>query len=267
MIYKTRSIKEVIAKIGRDFNLTGTSWILNSYEWIGEALQEIGTHSGLERKSIILESHNHRCPLPCDHESTIDIEYRGRRLSKGHTQKFSEFTPIRSENIFGAVLSNVDTYDGCINKGVAPDNTIPYIVQNNLQQPPIEYGERDYYQDNPDYIITSFEEDCFTLHYQAYLLDSEGLPIIPDSPEFREALEFYVLYKYLSRGNKHVVWDMKSAYDMWIKYKGKAQNRAKYPDIQSMESFKNMWVRIIKIPREADTFFKGSEDQEYIYNI
>lgn len=253
MIYKTTSYKTIISKVGRDFGLTGANWIPNAIEWLGEGLDAIGHHVGLEKKSCKLRSFNHRVAYPCGHESTLFLEYRAQKLPRGGSHSYGKFeqTPFSQGNGFN------DNAFPLVTDGVTTDTTIQII--NNA------FGQ--YYLENPDYIITSFECDEFILHYQAYLLDEEGFPKIPDSNYHREALAFYILYKYLSRGNKHPVWDIKSALGMWNDYRGKAQNRAMFPDIGHMDRFKHMWCRIVFDHNLPNQFFRTSEDTQSIYNI
>lgn len=252
MVYKTTTYKQVITRVQRDFNLTGTNWIPAAIEWIGEALCEIGTHAHLERLSCELEVVSHRTPLPCNHESTLAVEFENTNLQKSGSIRYgkSEKFPLNNNGFNG--------------------DSFPLVIDNQMVNQDVKlvnssYGQ--YYMENPDYIITSFETGTIVLHYQGYKLDEEGFPAVPDSVEHREALSFYILYKYLSRGNQHKVWDIAKAYEMWVKYKGKASNRARYPDIQSMERFTNMWSRIVMDKYAANKFFEDSSNKQSNFNI
>lgn len=254
MIYKTTSYKQVVTRVQRDFNLTGSNWIPAAIEWIGEGLAEIGTHAHLERLSCRLTSHNHRIPLPCNHESTLAVEYHGINLNKGGTLRYGKFPNSdptqRGYDKEAFPLVDLDTHE------IEYQQTLPDFC-----------AEREYYLENPDYIITSFECGEIILHYQGYKLDEEGFPVVPDSPEHREALAFYILYKYLSRGNKHTVWNVGDARNEWIRYKCKAQNAFKMPDIQDLQRFTNMWSRIVRDNFTVEKFFQGSEQKDYNINI
>ncbi len=254
MIYKTTSYKQVVTKVQRDFNLTGGNWVAATPEWIGECLSEIGNHAHLERLSCELEVVNHRVPYPCNLESTLAIEYNGFNLKKGGSLRAGSFgKPYVSEDgFYGGVFPLVD-----------PDTNV------STDQDVVSTGRytENYYMENPDYIITSFECGTITLHYQGYKLDEDGMPVVPDSSEHREALAFYILYKYLSRGNQHKVWGVRDAYEMWVKYKAKAQNMAKFPDIQSMERFTNMWVRMKADHFLNSKFFESSEHHQQNFNV
>lgn len=254
MIYKTTSYKQVITKVQRDFNLAGSSWIPAAIEWIGEALAETGTHAHLERVSCRLKAVNHRIPLPCNHESTLAVEYMGANLNKGGSLRYGKFA---NDHLI------VDGY----NRDAFPlvDLDTNEVVNQRILPGAISSGE--YYLENPDYIITSFECGEIILHYQGYKLDADGFPAVPDSAEHREALAFYILYKYLSRGNKHTTWNVSDARAEWIRFKCKAQNAFKMPDIQDLERFTNMWSRIVRDNFTGDKFFEGSEQKDYNLGI
>lgn len=251
MIYKTTSFKVIISKVNRDFNLTGTSWINSAIEWMGEGLDDIGHHCGLEKLSCLLTSANHKALYPCNHESTLFLEYGGQRLAKGGTKSYGKFVHPTGTISFD-------------------DKAFPLIIDGDTVSQDIvvvnsAFGQ--YYLENPDYIVTSFESDTFVLHYQGYVLDEEGFPRIPDSPYHREALAFYILYKYLSRGNKHPVWDIKSSFDMFKDYRHKARNRAKFPDLGDADRFRNMWCRIVADPNLSNKFFGSAENTQHLYNV
>lgn len=224
MIYKTTSYKTVIAKVNRDFALTGTSWVNPAIEWIGDGLDGIGHHCGLEKHSCVLEAYNHRVDLPCDLESILFVEYRGARLRVGGSKRFD-------------LQNHVDNHTG------------------------------DYFLENPDYLMTSFECGEITLHYQRYLVDEDGMPKVPDSNFHREALAFFILYKWLGRGNKHPTWDVKSALDMYKEYAHKARNKSKFPSIQQMDRFKNMWARVKFDHSLPDNFFGSAESTQHLFNV
>jgi len=253
MIYKTTSYKQVVTKVQRDFNLTGSNWIPAAIEWIGEALGEIGTHAHLERLSCELTSYNHRIPLPCNHESTLAVEYYGHNLNKGGSLRYGKFgnnTLYKTYNEEAFPLPDLETNE------IDYQEVLPGFSTAGA-----------YYLENPDYIITSFECGPIILHYQGYKLDEDGFPVVPDSSEHREALAFYILYKYLSRGNKHTVWNVADARAEWIRYKCKAQNAYKMPDIQDLERFTNMWSRIVRDNFAGDKFFEGTEQKDYNFGI
>ena len=63
MVYNTTSIKEVIAKIFRDFRPEQSNWIHDAYEWIGEALEYIGAGPNVIEKYDFIEIM--ACPGGC----------------------------------------------------------------------------------------------------------------------------------------------------------------------------------------------------------
>ncbi len=104
---------------------------------------------------------------------------------------------------------------------------------------------RDYYVINPNYIITSFEKGDIKVHYDAYMLDEEGFPLVPDNIYYKQALEWYVIRQMLLGGYTNPNFNWQIADQMWQRYCQSAQNDAMFPSIDKMESFRETWVRLI----------------------
>ena len=136
----------------------------------------------------------------------------------------------------------------------------------------IKVGEVDscdeYYQiKDLDYITTSFEEGEIEIDYTAYPTDDKGYPLVPDTFQHIEACQYFILFKLCSGGYKHNVWDVKSALDMWNEFSRKASNKKAFPSIDSMHSFKNMWVRQVADVSASARNFAGSQGQQVTEGI
>jgi hypothetical protein len=252
MLYQSVSSKSIIAKLRRDFDLQGTRWIYDSYEWMGEAVRVIGHSCGFIQKSQELFSHNHRAAFPCDFLEIKEVEYKCRPLKKGTNQLMNQFH---------------------INEGV-PTFTGEFPLWDDTCQPEGEFlpemnweWQRHYYLLNNDYIITSFRHGKFMLHYLAIPIDEDGFPFIADGALYKEAVEWYCMYKLLGRGYTHPVWNVKEAYAKWMEYLPKAQNEAAGFSIQGMDAFRNMWARLTPNTNLPERFFEGGEERERIWNV
>ena len=254
MIIKTTSYKSIQQKIDQDFGLQSNNWKDSSVEWMGDALGQIGCHAGYKNYFITLKVRNHKVEIPCFLTEIHLVEYRGIPLRFNNGQRKGNFRPLfYSSNYFGTTFSYVNLVTG-ETKEIKNEGKFVYI-------------ENEYCDIISDYITTSFEEGEINVYGIGYNLDEELLPRIPDSPYIREALAFFILYKWLGRGNKHITWDVKSAYDMWIRYRFKAQNEAIFPTIQEMDAFANMWNRIVPDRSAPNSFFMYSQNQQQIANI
>ena len=82
MVYKTTSVKRVIAKVFTDLNLQeGTHRISDMIEWAGEALEKIGAFPSLTIKITgkddlpLITLSNYQAKLPCDLHKIIQVSY------------------------------------------------------------------------------------------------------------------------------------------------------------------------------------------------
>ncbi len=65
-VYKTTSSKTIIRKVMRDLNPNNDNWIQDAIEWMGEALEHIGSAAQLETKGCILDIVDYKASLPAD---------------------------------------------------------------------------------------------------------------------------------------------------------------------------------------------------------
>ena len=82
MLYKTTSVKRVIAKVFTDLDLQeGEHRVADMIEWAGEALEKIGAFPFFINKvtgtdgSPYLEVFNYQAKLPCDFHSLIQVSF------------------------------------------------------------------------------------------------------------------------------------------------------------------------------------------------
>lgn len=130
-------------------------------------------------------------------------------------------------------------YNGC----VLPVSGATNIIKGHLKLP---ISTQHSCKLNPNYIHTTFEKGTVTIHCYSLPLDDKGLPLIPDSMEYREALSWYVLYRLVARGEKHPIYkDPEMLNQKWELWSVRAKNSAYLMDIPSMEKFKDSWCNII----------------------
>jgi hypothetical protein len=111
------------------------------------------------------------------------------------------------------------------------------------------------YQLNPNYIHTDFEEGTITIHYYGFCFDEHGAPMIPDDIYVKEAISWYILYKYLLRGGTHPTLRWQDAEPRWLKYKGQAENSVKRMTPDKYVNFANNWVALVpKIDSHKDFY-------------
>jgi hypothetical protein len=263
---KYLSSKYIIARVMREFRLKQISTEMsNIHEWIGEAVEMIGTTAPYIKKSTpnegdrgALTVSSHRVGLPCDFVRLISVEYNGQNL-------------MSSSDISGYGLPKHKRTTSMGNLGgtsVGRDGNLIYEDGEVVSSKDISSrrlgSTGDYYQINGPYLQTSFEEGHVKLHYMAMHTDDCGLPYIIDEPLYKRAIVWYVITMLLAHGYKHPVFSYEYADSKWEEFMPRAQNEIKAPSKADMHRFKNMWVRLIPNMTLPEDFMAGSESMENI---
>jgi hypothetical protein len=218
--YRLISSGAVVAKVMRDFNPTNNGWQIDAIEWIADAINEMLLKNAYIPICRELEVKNYRTKIPCNLEFFAGISYDGCRL-----------TPLNSEIPIQSAYKEFAEY-------------------NNLSTNAVNH-----YQINPDYIHFNFESGTVNVYYWGLPLDDLGYPMVPDEGVIKEALSWWVMYKYLLRGGKHPSINWQDAMTMWKEYNPKARNRAKRVTFADMEKMKRTHLTIIPLTRHEYDYY------------
>ena len=220
----TLKISRLIGKIDNDFNISESDWIPRVAAWVIDALSQMKVLP-MERKRRTLEVSERIAQFPCcinaDEIKVYDkngceISQLDSNSSCGCNIEVNNYNPqeiavIDDNNKSGVNFMNVGT--------VVNNSNRNFVLQGNN----IELNF------NTDKIIVETLE--VATYYDEYY-DCE-VPYIYDDGLLLEALAWYCLFKYLSRGSKHTIYDLKSSnavinpYMQWQALKVKAANSVK----------------------------------------
>ena len=220
----TLKISRLIGKIDNDFNISESDWIPRVAAWVIDALSQMKVLP-MERKRRVLEVSERIAQFPCcinaDEIKVYDkngceISQLDSNSSCGCNIEVNNYSPqeiavIDDNNKSGVNFMNVGTIVNNSNRN--------FVLQGNN----IELNF------NTDKIIVETLE--VATYYDEYY-DCE-VPYIYDDGLLLEALAWYCLFKYLSRGSKHTIYDLKSTnaiinpYMQWEALKVKAANSVK----------------------------------------
>lgn len=220
----TLKISRLIGKIDNDFNISESDWIPRVAAWVIDALSQMKVLP-MERKRRVLEVSERIAQFPCcinaDEIKVYDkngceISQLDSNSSCGCNIEVNNYSPqeiavIDDNNKSGINFMNVGT--------VVNNSNRNFVIQGNN----IELNF------NTDKIIVETLE--VATYYDEYY-DCE-VPYIYDDGLLLEALAWYCLFKYLSRGSKHTIYDLKSPnavinpYMQWQALKVKAANSVK----------------------------------------
>jgi len=107
-------------------------------------------------------------------------------------------------------------------------------------------------------IFTSTKDDDVDVAYRAIKVDEDGFPLIPDNGTFARALELYIQKRYftiLFNSSKIPLNVLQNTQQEYAFYVGQAQSDLIRPNLDQMESIKNMWTSLIpKMYKHADGF-------------
>lgn len=197
------SIKRLIAKIDNDFNISESDWIPRVAAWTIDALSQMKILP-TEKKKRKLEVSDRIAQFPCDINYTKDIKVYD---SNGCQIKELDGSECSCEQINhkSSGSTEIAIIDDTNNSGINYMKVASIQSENNNHNYVLD-GNNIELNFDTDYIyVESYE--VATYYDEYYDCD---VPYIYDNGLLLEALAWYVLFKYLSRGSKHPVYDLKS---------------------------------------------------------
>jgi hypothetical protein len=254
MIYKTTSVKEVIARIYRNTGKSMSSeYIEDMLEWIPEGIKKLKTKYTLQSTFTKIEIDGHVAGLPCDMMSLIAVEYNGHRLREGgDIRNLTAEMPLSLSRDSHPEVWETDTTE-----------EIEYTGQSLKPVNMADYNT-DYYKIEMNCIQTSFECGEITLHYYKMPVCKDGYPLIPDNENYKTALYWYVLAMMLGAGFEHKVFRYDFAYREWERFARRAINEITYPSVDRMERYYRAWARLIPPEHFYEDFRINSEQIQEI---
>lgn len=214
------TIQRLIGKIDNDFNISESDWIPRVGAWVIDALSQMKCLP-MERKRRTLEVSEGIATFPCqlNAKELKVFDIRGNEIQELHKNTNcgcsnpanKEIAIFDSKNKTGVNTMEIAT--------AVCNPTRNYVLNgNNI--------ELNFITDK--IIVESYE---VATYYDEYF-DCE-VPYIYDNGLLLEALAWYILFKYLSRGSKHTVYSLTSPspvlnpYTQWMSLKTKAANSVK----------------------------------------
>lgn len=217
------SIQRLVGKVDNDFNIPESDWIPRVAAWTIDALSQLKVLP-MEKKRRELEVSERIALFPCEinsYELKVFDKY-GNEIANGAEDKCCNVKCNNSST--GGQYQTI---------GVTNPNAKDYVTSTILDNVQVNPGEHMFYLqgnnielnfDTDKIIVESLE--VATYHDDYY--DCE-VPYIYDNGTLLEALAWYILFKYLSRGSKHPIYSLTSnnqytnPFAQWMYYKSKAK--------------------------------------------
>lgn len=302
MIYKLISSKSILAKIIADLDLTETSIDITDFkEWVGEAMEAIGSVNQLDHKVEIIEIHDYQAKLPCDLFRLNSVAYSGcthgmwlpakkttgtfsvylDKHDHGHCCKMivqdSELISV-AKSLYG--LDDDKAALDLINSNLNVKQTLSCLLNDYTYcsknghthchnhsgtnfSPTVQYDVK------PGYLMFNVRHGFAKISYHAIYTDEDSMPMIPDMHSYKEAIFWYVsskiLYRRLFKGQiKADLYALaKQSYNF---YRKQAYAESLLPNQDEMTDLKYTWQTLVPEIDEEDTFFSTTGDKQDIYN-
>lgn len=239
-------LSRLIGKIDNDFNISESDWIPRVAAWVIDALSQLKVLP-MDKKKRTLEVSDRIAQFPCTlnakelkvfDENGVEIHQYNESNSCGCPAKIvrdSQEIAVYDDNDFtGNHFMKVGT--------VISNNNNRYFVLdgNNIE---LSFDTNN---------ITVETYEVATYYDDYYDCD---VPYIYDDGLLLEALAWYCMFKYLSRGSKHQVYDLSSnspvtnPWLQWNAIKNKAANSVKKTLSADSSGWNNFFYNSTFLPR------------------
>lgn len=218
------TIQRLIGKVDNDFNISESDWIPRVGAWVIDALSQMKCLP-MERKRRTLEVSERVAIFPCElNAKDIKVfDSRGCEIPEYNSAKSCGCSDLGNK----VPNSEIAVFDSTNKTGV---NTmkVATIVSPGYRNFVIDDNKIELNFDTDFIEVESYE---VATYYDEYF-DCE-VPYIYDNGLLLEALSWYILFKYLSRGSKHQVYSLTSPnpvlnpFTQWNMLRVKAANSVK----------------------------------------
>jgi hypothetical protein len=240
------SLQRLIGKVDNDFNISESDWIPRVGAWVIDALSQMKCLP-LERKRKVLEVSDRIATYPCE----ITAKELKVFDNKGcEIPDYKHYHECKCSEIGGKLpVSEIGVYK--------PNAT---SAADTIEIVNVVDKKRRYYILDGRNIELNFDTDQITIElfdvatYHDDYFDCE-VPYIYDNGLLIEALAWYILFKYLSRGSKHQVYSLTSPnpvlnpYTQWNTLRAKAITSVKVDMMKNTDGWRNFFYNSTFDPR------------------
>ena len=203
------SIQRLVGKVDNDFNIPESDWIPRVAAWTIDALSQLKVLP-MEKKRRTLEVSERIALFPCEitaSELRVFDKY-GNEIANGAESKCGNNKSSCNKCTNSSTGGQYETI------GVTNTKADSWATSTILDKVQVNPEGHMYYLEGNS-IELNFDTDCIVVeslevatYYDEYY-DCE-VPYVYDNGTLLEALAWYVLFKYLSRGSKHPVYSLTS---------------------------------------------------------
>lgn len=251
--YNSISIDRVIAKILRDTRIQDSSYVADFYEWIPEAMALLKTNAPLVPACIPITINYHMGKLPCGLIYIDAVEYQGKRMRYYNGVRKLGSVPTQPTVAQDAPF---------MSKIIAETNvgTGNVVIDSTIVPLPPYYHQKEQYQLHMGHISTTFADGEVILHCHRAATDERGLPLVPDHPDYKEALYYFVRTKLIQSGYEDPVYgrDDRMCYQRWEQHATRAISDITYPTPDEKEAQLALFVRFVPPTDYYESYFNST---------
>lgn len=239
-------LARLIGKIDNDFNISESDWIPRVAAWTIDALSQMQILP-MERKRRKLEVSNKIAQFPCEINAT---ELKVYDKNGCEIQELNSTNSCGCSNTIKSTPQEIAVIDDNNKTGVNFMTVGAIAYSNNNRNFVLDGNNIELNFDTDEIEVETYETATyFDEYYQC------EVPYIYDNGLLLEALSWYVLFKYLSRGSKHQVYNLTSnspvtnPYIQWNTLRPKAMTSVKIAIRNSNEGWNNFFYNSTFLPR------------------
>ena len=261
------SINRIIENIYRDYGFSINK--SEAAEWIWEVVGLLGIPAALESKYVDTSIVDYRSDLPVDCFKLENIkDVRTGNLLVKSTDVFHRANKILDLGSSEGQITYLEGPTVVVDARVHDDVASVFVSSSGSNT--FNSMNTFTYQEYNGMIYYGYKEGDIQIHYKAFPVDDVGMPKIPDDIKYIRAVQLYLLVKIATRLNikgqvtDRVLDKFERDYDFAI---GAAQGSAKMPNMDEMESIKNMMNRLIPKFTEHSSGFAYLNSKESLKKI
>lgn len=239
-------LQRLIAKIDNDFNISESDWIPRVAAWTIDALSQMQVLP-MKRKKRKLEVSNRIAQFPCclNAKELKVFDMQGREIPE-----YNRETSCGCANRSNSTSQEIAVIDDSNKTGIN-FMRVGTIVNPSGRNFVLDGDKIELNFDTDEIEVETYEvATYFDEYYQC------EVPYVYDNGLLLEALAWYVMFKYLSRGSKHPVYNLSSPiqvlnpYLQWTLAKPRAASAVKIALRKDNDGWNNFFYNSTFRPRD-----------------
>jgi len=235
--------------------------------WATSGYKKLRLEESLVPEVVQLQVVDHKAQLPSNFKYLVQVlEWTGSNQLCVEDQRAIEVTDHPGGDDFFTLY---DTQKNYINWRVLRTTSNPFHKSVCLAES-LTYCtdcKPEFFLDETLSITTTFREGIIMVAYMAYPKDEEGYLLIPDDEDLKDALNYYLQYRYWNKkvlmlgGDQAAERQRAFSLSMWQTMSMKAKN-LNMPDINQIENIKNMFNRLVPRTNKFQQMFMTLGNRE-----